>query len=406
MASMLDARLPENIRKGDGVPEGGASRAPSSLESQLQQAWLQSQLPKVQRRSVSALLAGVFEGERGCEVPSGPVSGRAGDAGGLEETYFHKTRGDIASEFLRRFSTPQLETISKKTDVPPPLESRKSASVVSDGFSEVTSASSLFSSSDDFSIETQHSVRGGVFDAVDCECIGRDSVDLAGETESSALFFDDFLTDEDLDGEQCLFQQTTAYHVMEMEIANLLDPNSVVGVDADDPEDVDPSDRFWTNVEFTPTEESNEYKAMAKEIAALLSPELTILDDGGSEVANSDNVSTSTEFLPSEELMAFTLMERYTLMLSKHLKDVSCSSGNVDYRTWITESDEIQFDDEWKSYLESSNQTSATAPIFDFNLLLRGTGGANLSRESASSPTTGMSTTELLYKYGRPLILA
>ncbi|KAG0603507.1 hypothetical protein M758_10G098800 [Ceratodon purpureus] len=401
MASIVDAGLPGN-RKADSAQEGGggASRSSSSLESQLQQAWLQSQLPKVQKRSVSAPLPGVF-GEKGAspqssaEVLVGPgVSGRGGDVGGLEKTYFHKTRGDTASEFLRKFSTPQLETISSKTNIPPPLESRNSASTFSDGLSESDSGSSAFNTSDGFSTDTQHTVKDSVFDAVDFEYYGSVSVDLAGETEPLALFLDDILTNEELEEEKGLVQQTSAYHAMEKEIADLLAPDS----GADSLEDVNEYDRFWTNVEFAPTEDSGAYKAMAKEIADLLSPESTTLADGEPEVVNKEDVSISTEFPPSEEATALKLMERYTSMLSRHIKDVSGSNSDVDYRTWVTESDEIQFDDAWKSYLESSDQTSATAPVFDFNMVLRGTGGSNSSSLSVLASPTGTSMAELLYK--------
>jgi hypothetical protein len=367
MASMSDAGVPGSRKAEEG---GGVGRA-SSLESQLQHAWLQSQLPKV-RRSVSAPVASV---RASVEMPVGSVSSRAGgDAGGLEKTYFHKSRGDVASELLRKLATtPQLETISEKTNIPPLRHSAPNSE-----FSDTNSSSSLFTTSDDVS---EQSVHTGVFDAVDSECIGSGSADLAGESEPLALFLDDILTNEELEEDKSTIQ-TSAYHAMEKEIAELLSPGSVTN----------DYDRFWTNVEFAPGEESGEYKAMAKEIAELLSSESKTLDDPP-DVVNEEG-STSTQFPPSEEVLAFKLMERYTSMLSRHIKDVSCSDGDVDYRKWVTESDEIRFDESWRSYLEC-DQTSATAPLFNFNVPLRGPAGA---RECTSNGT--LSITELLYKYG------
>lgn len=364
MASMSDAGVPGSRKAEEGG--GGASRA-SSLESQLQHAWLQSQLPKV-RRSVSAPVASV---RASVEVPVGSVSSRAGgDAGGLEKTYFHKSRGDVASELLRKLATPQLETISEKTNIPPLRHSAPNSE-----FSETNSSWSLFTTSDDVS---EQSVHTGVFDVVDFECIGSGSADLAGETEPLALFLDDILTNEQLEEDKSTIQ-TSAYHAMEKEIAELLSPDSVSN----------DYDRFWTNVEFAPSEESGEYKAMAKEIAELLSSESTTLDDPPEVVNEEGSTSTRTQFPPSEEVLAFKMMERYTSMLSRHIRDVSCSDGDVDYRKWVTESDEIQFDDSWRSYLEC-DQTSATAPLFNFNVPLRGPAGAT---ENGT-----LSITELLYK--------
>lgn len=410
------AEMPGNKKPGDGSHEGGASRS-STLESQLQQAWLQSQIPKVQRRSVTGSLSDRVFGEKpscsqsSAELPLNAVSGRAGDGSDVEKTYFHKSRPEsVPSEFLRRFATPQLETISEKTDVPvprsnsAPLPDSRNTSTVSDGFSHSTSASTLFTSSDELnSIDSHHSMGGGVFDSVDFDGIGCGSVDLAGQTEPLALFLDDILLNEELEEEKCLVQQTSAYQAMEKEIADLLAPDSAVD-GACDSDGVDEYDRFWTNVDFTSTEESSEYKAMAKEIADLLSPEPTIIDDGGSEVLN-DKSNTSTEFVPSEEDMALMMMEGYTSMLSKHIKDVSTCSI-VDYRTWITESDEIPIVESCRSYFEASSlDTSASTSMFDFNLILRGTGRLNLSRESALAPLPGTSMTELLYRYGRTLTL-
>jgi len=399
-ASVIVAEMPGN-KKPD---EGGSSRI-SSLESQLQQAWLQTQMPKVQRRSVTASLSGASGEKRACsqssaEPPLSAVSGHASDA---EKTYFHKTRPETvpAAEFLRRFTTPQLETISEKTDVPVPrsssaplFESRISPSTISDGSNN--SASTHISSSDELSIDSQHCMGGGAIDSVDFEGLGSGLADLEGETEPLVLFLDDILTNEDLEEEKCHVQETDAYQAMEKEISELLAP--VDG--ACDSNSVDAYDAFWTNVDFIPAEESSEYKAMAKEIADLLSPESTCIDDGGTEVVN-DKSNASAEYVPSEEDMTIIIMEGYTSMLSKHIKDVSTCS-NVDYRTWITESDEIPLNESYRSFMEAPHlELSAATSGFDFNLLLRGTGRANLSPERPLSPVTSM--TELLYRYGHTL---
>lgn len=372
-------------------PEEGSRSSISTLESQLQQAWLNSQMPKVQRRSVS----GVSGEKRACELPLNAVSD--------EKTYFHKTRPDsVPSEFLRRFATPQLETISNKTDVPVPrsnsaplFERRDSPSTSGDGFSHNNSASynnsALSSSTDDISIDSQQYMGGVVFDSVDFDGIGSGYADLARETEPLALFLDDLLTNEDLEEEKCLVQQTSAYQAMEKEIADLLAP-------VDGACDSDAYDTFWTNYDFIPPEESSEYKAMTTEIADLLSPESTVIDAGGLEVLN----DKSTKYVPTEEDMALMMMEGYHSMLSKHIKDVSTCS-NVDYRTWITESDNIPFDESCRSYLEAPDLETlyGATSLFDFNLLLRDTGRSNLSPESALTAT---SLTELLYRYVRDIL--
>lgn len=392
------AEMPGN-KKPDGTSEGSTSRS-SSLESQLQQAWLQSQIPKVQRRSVTASLSGL-SGEKRAELTLNGVSGRSPDASGAENTYFHKTRTEtVPPEFLRRFATPQLETISKKTDVPVPRSNSGPLPDIrnSPSTSYSTSASTLFSSSDELSIGTQLCTGEGVFDSVDFEGVGSGSADLAGETEPLAQFLDDFLSNVELEEEKCMVQQTTAYQAMEKEIADLLAADSAVD-GACGSDDVDAHDRFWTNVAFTPNEESSEYKTMAKEIADLLSPQSTIIDDGGCEVLNDkSNISTESP-RPSEDEIAFMMMEGYTSMLSKHIQDVSICS-NVDYRKWITESDNIQFDESCRSFLEvSDSEASSATSVFDFNVLLRSTGRMNLSAEIPSVPLPGTSITELLYRY-------
>lgn len=378
--------------QGNKKPDEGGSAKISALESQLQQAWLQSQIPKVQRRTMTtgASVFDVSVEKRACsqspaELPLNAVSGGASDA---EKTYFHKSRQETvpSAEFLRRFATPQLETISEKTDMPVPRSI--SAPLVDSRISPPTSSNNSgltqFSSSDEFSIDSQYCMGGGVFDSVDSEGHGSGFADLAGQTEPLALFLDDILTNEELEEEKYLVQETDAYQAMEREISDLLAP-----VDGEDEYDT-----FCTNFDFHPTEESSEYKVMAKEIADLLSPATAICDDGGSVGVDKSNFSA--KFAPSEEDLALMMMDRYTSMLSKHIKDVSACS-NVDYRTWITEKDEIQIDESFRSYFEAPHlEPSATTSGFDFNLLLRGAGQSNLSPERALS--SGTSMTELLYR--------
>ena len=430
----------------DGVGEGGGGQNSSSLERLLQEAWIKSQVPKVQKRSVSAPVVDVsLEKRASAQQPSaellwGVVSGRAGDADELAKTYFHKTRADASSEFSEKLATPQLESFSEKTDVPRSSSSSSStmsrsfsAPSFSDKSSSQDSRSPAPSAGESLLSDLQAPMPNGSLDVVDFEGISSglritDGVDfegacsgledLAAQTEPLANFFDDFLSDENLEVEKSMLLQTSAYHAMAKEIADLLGPNPAIVEDFGEPEVVEGVyGNYWSNTEFLPIEDISEveksitYQAMAKEIADLLSPGEIELDAGASEVLNSENsagtgfwsTDEQAAFRPTDEQTTLKLMEVYARMLSRHLFDINAvsSSDDVDYRSWITESDEVPLDGRWKYYLDHFPQTDTCSSASFQDHLVGQEVGLDLSRSSAVLPPCTM--TELLYRYGHPL---
>lgn len=387
--------------KTGGSLTPGRENSSSSLESLLQQALLQSQRPKLQRRSLSAPVVDVSAEKRGRSLSPH----RASHVDGLRGSYFHKSRLEVSSSnFLERFAPPKLETISKKTDVP----WSSSSGVLGSGraalgvnyYASQDSRSSTFSTGDSLSSDTQPSATEGIFDAVHFEGNSSGSGDLAGQTESMTRFIDDILSNEDLDEEKSLMQQSGAFHAMVKEIAGVLAPDSSVdGID--DPVVVEADylndwayAAFFSTDELRMAEKSRSCQAMAREIAGVLSPEANIPDIGEVEGFNDQNNNIS-EFIPTEDNTTMKLMEGYTCMLSKHITDVSGArnSDNVDYRSFITESDSlmVHFDDVFRYHLDNSNRKPTMKSDFDFNPLLRGLGGSNSSPPCAT-------LTELLYR--------
>ncbi|KAG0566949.1 hypothetical protein KC19_7G099200 [Ceratodon purpureus] len=404
-------------QQSDGSVERGGSKGSSSLEKLLQQAWINSQIPKVQRRSISAPIVDVSVEKRAFSQPSaellwGVVSGRAGDVDELAKTYFHKSRSETSAELLEKLAQPQLESFSDKTEVPQSsswnssMTSRGgSAGGSSDKSSSQDSRSPTYCAGESLLSDVQTPTTEGLFDGVDFDGVGSGYADLAAQSEPLANFFDDLLTDENLEGEKSLLQQTSAYHAMAKEIAELLDPNAAT-VDSGESEVVEGSqESYWANTEFSQLEDicevekSSAYQAMAKEIADLLSSEGNA--ESG-EVSNDEN-STSGDFWPTEDQTTLRLMEGYTRMLSKHIMDVNgvSSSDDVDYKSWITESDELimDIDGAWAAYLEGLlAKASNSRSILDGSLLPCGKALAlDFSQSCAVFPPC-TSMTELLYR--------
>lgn len=418
MASAVNVEMAGNGKLPDGSVEGGGRKSSSSLEKLLQQAWIKSQIPKLQRRSLSAPIVDVSVEKRASSQPSaellwGVVSGRAGNVDELAKTYFHKSRSE-SLEVLEKLAAPQLESFSDKTDVPRltssfcTITSRSSAPSSSDKSSSQDSRSPTISTAESLLSDMQTAVTEGVWDGVDYEGINSGLADLAAHSEPLANFFDDFLTDENLEEEKSLMQQTSAYHAMAKEIADLLDPSAATVGDSGEAEAGEGEhENYWSNDEFLQLEDicevekSNAYQAMAKEIADLLSSEGNVLNE------NSDENRNTCEFWPTEDETALMMMEGYARMLSKHIMDVQSvsSSDHVDYRSWITEHDEIHvdLDDVWASYLESLTEASTSKSIAERDFLIRSQGvGLDLSQSSAVYPPC-TSMTELLYRYGHSL---
>lgn len=396
---VLNAEMTEKATSDSSNPVRRGSGG-SSLESLLQQACLQLQKPKLQRRSESDPRLDVSV-EKRVNLDSACL-GDAAD--GLGETYFHKIRPEANSNFLERTAPPKLETISKKTNVP-----RSNSGCVLGGRGSplgTSDNSSQFSPSPTRSLsnDTQASVSGGNCDAVDFEGSSSVSADLAGQMESMIRYIDDILMNENMEDEKSLMQQTGAIHAMAKDLAGLIDPDS--SVDETNNLEVVGGDysNDWAKNEILSAEETNAvenssvYRDLRKEIADLISSEANVLDAGGFGGDN-DQSNTSTTFLPTEDNTTLKLMEGYTRMLSKHIADVSgaSNSDNVDYRSFITESDDlvVHFDDRLKYYLDNLNKNPPPNSALDFKLLLRTPGERS---SSSSSRVVYSSITDLLHR--------
>ncbi|KAG0566948.1 hypothetical protein KC19_7G099100 [Ceratodon purpureus] len=406
---MLGSRGP------NGFPQDNSAEV-SPLESLLQRAWLQSHKPKVQRRISSAPVTDVSVGRRGGSQPSSPAfSGSQPSSPGLsgivssqvdsedepENFFFHKSRLDASTVLISRFALPKLECYSEKTFIPKIVQ----WTVPSNGYGRSqpfkSLVGSLSQSSESPSCITRYS--SGVTES---EYSSTGSIDFEGQTlpsePSPSSFFDDFFDTEYPEAEKSLPYKTDAYQTMSREIADLIGLESSVESEASDIVEYEScwadSEPYRTEAEISMLEQSSAYQAMAREISELISPNPAELEAGKSEI-----VIRSGEFRPSEELAALKMMEAYAAILTKHIRDVSMSSGTADsdsdssfkYRT-SDEPDTIltYFDDDWRSYLQNINQNFTPTSSFDFNLLLCGTGGG--SKVSAASSC--VSLTELLYR--------
>ena len=249
--------------KLEGSPLAKASRN-LPLESLLQQAWLQSQRLKVQRRSTesgspvdAALLERASSQSSASKSPAPPLlsgadSGRPGDVEGSEKPYVHKTRPEaLPADFFRRLAPPELQCFSQKTNVKKSSSStlNQAKPILSDGCSQDSVDSSKFSCSGEFPIGTLPSLEDNL-DAVDFEGLGDVFSEWTGETDPMAsTFLEEFLTNEEnLEGEKSPTQEGTAYHAMEKEMDDLLVPDGAVH-DACDP-DVADSERCRSEAEF------------------------------------------------------------------------------------------------------------------------------------------------------------
>ena len=294
---------------------GGTEYSP--LASQLQQAWLQSQIhsqsTKLQKRGLATQVTDVSIEKRASYPQLHPVasdrSSIVADHNGVrgvvnyEELYFHKSRLETP-EFLKRPDTPQLVSYSRKADLP-----QRS---ISGSISDVSTLSSLssprsgsLSPSSNFTprVGRQQAAFDAALDVADYADSG--ALDLAGQSEPLVRFLDGELTDEDLEEQM--------------------------------------------------SQEGFNCKAMAKELEALVSPEA--LELGSSEFTDEDyDISwTTTRFsLPTEEDVTDRLIHAYTNNLNKHVTDVTDVTENVDASTWINEQDACtdHSDESWDYYLE------------------------------------------------------
>lgn len=272
----------------------------SPLASQLQQAWLHSQIhPKVQKRNLFSQVRDVSAKNRASiqqysYLPSldlrgvvdhhdtNAASSITNGATDLQDsTYFHKSRSGSAPEFLQRPVLPQLHSFSRKTDLP---RQSRSASLLE--ATTTSSSSSEAANNRSASLSPSSSFR----DAIAASADAVKSVDSSSGDPLIRLLDDMTFMDDNIG---CIMQQGSAYQAMEKEISALIAPDQSHGSIADEPELVIDYDSSWTK----------------------------------------------TSEVPTEEGLTERLYHAYTSNLSKHLMDVSMVSENVDSSLWIDERD-------------------------------------------------------------------
>lgn len=300
---------------------GALARETSPLASQLQQAWLQSQIqsqaPKHQKRGFTTL------GEDDVSVQnrvvqqfhqvasdlSSIVADHANHTGfpnvvEKEELYFHKTRLEMP-EFPRRPETPQLVSYSRKADKPQKPRSGNFLERRSSSYSSLSSASSgSLSPTSTVSFESVqlHQEFDAPLDVADYAISG--TLDLACQSEPLVRFLDGMLAEDNMDGKKFTLQEGFDYHAIAKEFDDIARPNL-----------------------------ASEY--------------------GSSDFADGDYDMSwaSMGILPTEEAVADKLIHAYTSNLNKHVTDVS---ENVDSSTWVNEGDACtdHSDQSWDWYLE------------------------------------------------------
>lgn len=397
-------------RRAEGSSEENLA-AISPLESLLQQAWLQSHRPKLQRRIASAPLPDLLVGRRSgsqqstspvvSEVMSAPVSPVCKE--GPEKLFFHKSRPNVSTVLIPRFALPELKCYSQKTDIPrsvsllqwthpvPGAGNGRSQALKSLGGSPTLSSENRTGKSEHLS---------GITESGDSSS---GSVDFEAQTTPLASYLDAILMDENLEEEKSMVHETSAYQAMAKEISGLIGLES--GAECEESDVVD-YEGCWEDAEscnaeseICMIEKSSAYQAMAKEIADLISPSSTLCESGATECSN-DEICVRDDFRPPDEITVRKIMGAYACVLSKHIADVSINFGNIDPRT-STESDTIlmYLDEDWRLYLRSLNQNFTPSSNFDFNRLLCGAGSSKASADNAVASSSCGSLTELLYRY-------
>ena len=281
---------------------GAGSVEFSPLASQLQQAWLHSQIrPKVQKRSLFSQVRDVSAENRASvqqysHLPSldlrgvvahhdaNPASCIPNGASDLEDpTYFHKRSGS-APEFLQRPVLPQLHSFSRKTDLP---RQSRSASLLEATTTSSSSSETTYNRS--ASLSPSSSFRNASAASADAV----DSVD-SSSGDPVIRFLDDMtFMDDNIENKGCIMQQGSAYQAMEKEISALIAPDQSHGSIANEPELIIDYDSSWSK----------------------------------------------TSEVPTQEGLTERLIHAYTSNLSKHLMDVSMVSEDVDSSLWIDEKD-------------------------------------------------------------------
>lgn len=218
MRRYVNVEMQEN-----NTPERYTQAKPSRnlpLESLLQQAWLQSQRPNVQRPStdygspvdVPLVVERPSSQSSVSQSPpppllSGADSGGPRDVEKSEEAYFHKTRPEaLTADFLRRLAPPELNCFSQKVNIQKSSSltlNRVKPTVCNGGSQDLVDSNSKFnSSSDEFSIATLPSLEDDL-DAVDSEGLGDVFPEWTRETDAMVpSFLEELLkNEENLEGE-------------------------------------------------------------------------------------------------------------------------------------------------------------------------------------------------------------
>ena len=281
----------------NGAISSSADRAGSSpLTSKLQQAWLYSQISKVQRRDVSSTspVADVATEKRACKFPlpvdrftSSPLASikTSGvlNASQYETSYVHKSRPSSAGslDFLRTSGGPQLVSYSKKMDKIPPLPSCSptiSSSDESCVTATTTTSTSAGSTSTDSSSNPSTSEGftscGALEDDLQdfvgatnaAEQVHDDefdgSMDVLGQVEPYLNYIDGMLMDEDVEEERLLMEAGGAYLVLAKDLEALIEGEprapEIINDDGEEAEVPEEYDEDWTKGALGPDENDTE----------------------------------------------------------------------------------------------------------------------------------------------------
>lgn len=351
----------------NGAISSSADRAGSSpLTSKLQQAWLYSQISKVQRRGVSSTspVADVATEKRACTLPvesfaSSPLAtiktSGVLNASQYEASYVHKSRPSAAGslDFLRTSGGPQLVSYSKKMDKIPPLPSC-SPTISSSDETCVTTTTTTTTSTSAKSTLTSTSTSAGSTSTdsssnpstsesfTSCGAVEDALQDFVGATNAAEQVHDEF------DGSIDVLAQVEPY-------LNYLD-----GMLMD--EDVE-EDRLLM-------EEGGAYLALAKDLEALIEGEpraLEIISDTGeeAEVPEVYDEDWTKGALGSDENDTENFIHTYTCQLSGHIMDLSLNSSSpreLDFSRWRGNEADSRSDSEESGNLPNHSLDSNQCP--------------------------------------------
>lgn len=360
---MLEGMILES--RENGAISSSADRAGSSpLTSKLQQAWLYSQISKVQRRGVSSAspVADVATEKRACTLPvdsfaSSPLAtiktSGVLNASQYEASYVHKSRPSAAGslDFLRTSGGPQLVSYSKKMDKIPPLPSC-SPTISSSDETCVTTTTTTTTSTTSTLTSTSTSAGSTSTDSssnpstsesfTSCGAVEDALQDFVGATNAAEQVHDEF------DGSIDVLAQVEPY-------LNYLD-----GMLMD--EDVE-EDRLLM-------EEGGAYLALAKDLEALIEGEpraLEIISDTGeeAEVPEVYDEDWTKGALGSDENDTENFIHTYTCQLSGHIMDLSLNSSSpreLDFSRWRGNEADSRSDSEESGNLPNHSLDSNQCP--------------------------------------------